>query len=150
MAGSVGGVSKGREAFAVDGVRINPRLTIPEAELEWRYSASGGPGGQHANTSNTRVELVFDVLASTTLSESQRERITAKIGTELRVVVSSERSQLRNRTLARERFAEKITEALHVPRVRRATKPSKGAVQRRLTDKAKTSERKQQRTGGWD
>jgi ribosome-associated protein len=150
MAGSVGGVSKGRDAYAIDGVRINSSLTIPEDELEWRFSASGGPGGQHANTSNTRVELVFDVLNSAVLSEIQQARISSKLGTEVRVVVSSERSQYRNRTLARARFAERISAALHVPRIRKATKPSKGAIERRLQSKAKTSERKQGRSGSWE
>jgi ribosome-associated protein len=137
-------------ASPTDGVRINSNLTIPDHELTWRFSASGGPGGQHANTANTRAELVFDVLASETLTESQQARIAAKLGSEIRVVCDSERSQLRNRTLARGRFAERIAAALHVPRMRRATKPSKGAIERRLQNKSKTSERKQQRRTGWD
>jgi ribosome-associated protein len=132
------------------GVRVNAHLVIPEHELTWRFSASGGPGGQHANTANTRAELVFDVLGSEVLNDSQKARIEARLGTEIRVVADSERSQLRNRDLARGRFAERLAGALHVPRVRRATKPSKGAVERRLQSKARTSERKSQRRSSWD
>ena len=133
-----------------DGVRINSHLVIPDSEFAWRFSASGGPGGQHANTSNTRAELLFDVLASETLTEAQKGRVAARLGTEIRVVADSERSQLRNRDLARARFAERLSAALHVPRVRRSTKPSKGAIERRLQNKAKTSERKaQRRTTEW-
>jgi ribosome-associated protein len=134
----------------VDGVRVNPHLVIPETELAWRFSASGGPGGQHANTSNTRAELLFDVLDSQTLSDAQKGRVAARLGTEIRVVADTERSQLRNRDLARARFAERLSAALHVPRVRRSTKPTKGSVERRLQGKARTSERKAQRRSGWD
>lgn len=134
----------------IDGVRVNPHLTIPEAEFAWKFSASGGPGGQHANTSNTRAELSFDVLSSQTLTDSQKGRVAARLGTEIRVVADSERSQLRNRDLARARFAERLSAALHVPRVRRSTKPSKGSVERRLQSKARNSDRKAQRRSGWD
>ncbi len=127
------------------GVRVTSRLTIPENELIWRFSASGGPGGQHANTSNTRAEVVFDVVASETLSEFQKTRITERIGVEVRVVCSTERSQLRNRALARSRLAERLAETLHVEKARRATKPSKGAIQRRLSAKSNRSDVKQQR-----
>jgi ribosome-associated protein len=131
-----------------DGLRVTARITIPDAELLWRFTASGGPGGQHANTSNTRAEVVFDVLESTALSEPQKARITARLGSEIRVVCSTERSQLRNRALARARLAERLADALHVERPRRATKPSKGAIQRRLTAKSKRSDVKQQRRSG--
>jgi ribosome-associated protein len=130
---------------AADDVRVTARLVIPAHELLWRFTASGGPGGQHANTSNTRAEVVFDVLASESLSEPQKARVVARLGSEVRVVASSERSQLRNRTLARARLAERLAGALHVERVRRATKPSKGAVERRLTAKSQRSGVKQQR-----
>jgi ribosome-associated protein len=133
-----------------DGIRVNSRLTIPADEVSWRYTASGGPGGQHANTSNTKAEVVFDVLASTTLSETQKVRIIAKLGSEIRVACDSERSQLRNRSLAQARLAKRLAAALHVPKMRRPTKPSKGAVERRLQSKARNSERKQDRTGRWD
>jgi ribosome-associated protein len=133
-----------------DGIRVNARLTIPADEVTWRYTASGGPGGQHANTSNTKAEVVFDVLASATLSDTQKARIVAKLGSEIRVACDSERSQLRNRSLAQARLAERLAAALHVPKLRRPTKPSKGAVERRLQSKARNSARKQDRTGGWD
>ncbi len=128
-----------------DDVRVTSRLVIPAHELLWRFSASGGPGGQHANTANTRAEVVFDVLASQTLTEVQKARVTARLGSEVRVVSSAERSQLRNRALARARLAERLAAALHVERPRRATAPSKGAVQRRLKAKAQRSATKQQR-----
>jgi ribosome-associated protein len=132
------------------GIRVNSQITIPDTELTWRYSASGGPGGQHANTSNTRVELVFNVADSPSLTDAQRARIEPKLGSEIRVVVTSERSQHRNRVIARKRLAQQIVAALHVPRVRRATKPSKGAIERRLQNKSIASERKQSRRSTWD
>jgi ribosome-associated protein len=128
-----------------DDVRVTSRLIIPSHELLWRFTASGGPGGQHANTSNTRAEVVFDVLASDALTDAQKARIEARLGSEVRVVASSERSQLRNRALARARLAERLAAALHVERPRRATKPSKGAVQRRLTAKSQRSGVKRER-----
>jgi ribosome-associated protein len=134
----------------VDGLRINARLIIPAAELQWRFSASGGPGGQHANTANTKAEVVFSVVESTTLSATQKERIIAKLGGEVRVAADDERSQLRNRNLAERRLAERLRDALVVPKIRRATKPSKGAVERRLQSKARASARKQDRRGTWD
>jgi ribosome-associated protein len=133
-----------------DGLRINARIVIPAAELQWRFSASGGPGGQHANTANTKAEVVFSVTDSAVLSEAQKERIIAKLGPEIRVASDDERSQLRNRALSERRLAERLRAALVVPKARRATKPSKGAVERRLQSKAKTSARKQERRGGWD
>jgi ribosome-associated protein len=134
----------------VDGLRINARLIIPAAELQWRFSASGGPGGQHANTANTKAEVVFNVNESETLSATQKERIVAKLGEEVRVTADDERSQLRNRNLAEKRLAERLRQALIVPKIRRATKPSKGAVERRLESKARNSARKQDRRGSWD
>ena len=132
-------------ANPADGLRVTSSLIIPEAELTWRYSASGGPGGQHANTANTRAEVVWDIEASGVLSDSQRSRLLAKLGTEVRVVADDERSQLRNRTLAASRLSERIATALHVPRTRRATRPGKGAVERRLSSKARQSDLKSQR-----
>ena len=128
-----------------DGLRVTPSLLIPTAELQWRFSASGGPGGQHANTANTRAEVVWDIANSPSLNDSQRSRLLAKLGDELRVVATDERSQLRNRTLAATRLAQRVREAMHVPRARRATRPTKGSVQRRLGAKARNSEVKSQR-----
>jgi ribosome-associated protein len=120
-------------------------LVIPPAELEWRFSASGGPGGQHANTANTRVELVFDVASSAALTPRQRALLLERLGPSVRVVVSDERSQARNRQLALERLAQRVDEALRVERPRRPTVPSRAAQERRLRDKQLRSARKQER-----
>ncbi len=128
-----------------DELVVTSSLSIPAAELEWRFSASSGPGGQHVNTSNTRVEVRFDVVASPSLTDAQRARLIERVGREVRVVSQSERSQLRNRTLARQRLAERLAAGLEVPRVRRPTRATKGSVQRRLDDKGRQAERKRQR-----
>lgn len=128
-----------------DDIRITTSVVVPAAELTWTFIAAGGPGGQHANTSNTAAELRFDIAASTAFSEAQRERIVAKIGSEIRIVAREERSQLRNRNLAVDRLRVTLADALHVPVVRRPTRPSRGAVQRRLTAKTQRSGRKAER-----
>ena len=111
-----------------------------------RTGPSGGPGGQHANRSHTRVELRFDIEGSPSLGPRQRERLLEKLGPSVRVVVDEHRSQARNRTLAQERLAGRLAAALVIERPRRATKPSRGAVQRRLDDKQRQSDRKRDRT----
>jgi len=108
---------------------------LPLAEIELRFSRSSGPGGQHANTSETRVEALFDVEASTALSDAQKRRVLAKSGPTLRAVAQDERSQLRNRELAVERLAEQLRLALKVERKRVPTRPSKAAKERRLDSK---------------
>ncbi len=108
---------------------------LPLAEIELRFSRSSGPGGQHANTSETRVEAVYDVESSAALSEAQKRRVLAKAGPTLRAVAQDERSQLRNRELATERLAEQLRAALKVERKRVPTRPSKAAKQRRLESK---------------
>jgi ribosome-associated protein len=113
--------------------------------LEWRFSASGGPGGQHANTANTKVELVFNIAASSVLGPRQRARLLDKLGVALRVVVSDERSQARNRQLALERMAERLDEALRVEQPRRPTLPTKASRERRLRAKQLRSTRKLER-----
>lgn len=128
-----------------DDLRVNAGLIIPGTELAERFMPSGGPGGQHANRSNTRVELRFDVSASTTLSDSQRRRITELLGDDVRVVVDDERSQHRNRDIARERLAGRLRNALRRETKRRPTKPSRGAKERRLKEKKRRSEVKAQR-----
>lgn len=128
-----------------DGIRVNRRLVIPERELEWRFASSGGPGGQHANTANTRVELVFDIESSPSLGERDRERLLAELGPRLRVVSSEGRSQHRNRQAARRRLAERLAEVLTPRRVRRPTRPSRGSVERRIQAKKQRSDRKRQR-----
>ena len=128
-----------------DGLRVNRRLVIPEADLSWRFTGSGGPGGQHANTANTRVELVFDVAGSEALGPRQRARLLDRLGPRVRVVVSEERSQARNRQIALERLAERLEEALRVERPRLATAPTKASQERRLRAKRRRSERKVER-----
>ncbi len=114
-------------------------------DLEWRFSGSGGPGGQHANTANTRVELRLDVAAARSLGPRQRARLLERLGPLVRVVASDERSQLRNRELARARLAERLAAALRVEPVRRPTRPTLASRERRLTDKRRRAERKEGR-----
>ena len=123
---------------------------MPFAEIELRTSRSSGPGGQHAQKSESRVEAVFDVEASQALSEAQKRRVLAKAGPTIRAVAQDERSQLRNRELALERLAERLREALRVERRRVPTKPSRAAVERRLEDKRRRSARKRLRRGDPD
>ncbi|MFV0525276.1 MAG: alternative ribosome rescue aminoacyl-tRNA hydrolase ArfB [Acidimicrobiales bacterium] len=118
---------------------------MPAAELTWRFSPSGGPGGQHANTTNSRAEVVYDIASSAVLSERQREILTQAFGPRLTVGVDDTRSQARNRALARQRLAERLRAALVPPRNRRATKPGRRARQRRLDAKRRRSDLKSQR-----
>lgn len=130
---------------------MNRHLTIPESELSWRFTGPGGPGGQHANTANTKVDLRFDIGASDVLGPRQRQRLAQRFGDEVRVVESSRRSQLRNREEARRRLADLIAGALRIERPRKPTRPGRGAVERRLQEKRRRAERKRQRRGGdWD
>jgi ribosome-associated protein len=130
---------------AGDMLQVNRSLAIPIEEFEWRFSASGGPGGQHANTSNTRVELLFDVAHSPSLQPLQRDRLLACFGPVVRVVARDERSQTRNRELARARMAERLAAALKVQRLRRPTRPGKAAKERRLGEKRHQALRKRDR-----
>jgi len=120
---------------------------LPRSEVDFRVSRSSGPGGQHANTSETRVEAVFDVEASNALSDVQKRRVVARLGPTIRTVAQDERSQLRNRELAFERIAEQLRQGLRVERKRVATKPSKAAREKRLEDKRRRSEVKRLRQG---
>jgi len=115
---------------------------LPLSEIEFRVSRSGGPGGQHAQKSETRVEAVFDVEASTTLTDMQKRRVVSRVGEVLRAVAQDERSQLRNRELATDRLVEKLRQALAVPRKRVATKPSAAAREKRLEKKRRRSRTK--------
>ncbi len=128
-----------------DRVRITSSLSIPMSELRFRFTASGGPGGQHANKVATRAELRFDVTGSPSLGPRQRARLLEKLGPEVRVVADDERSQGRNRQLAVTRFRERMAAALRVETPRRPTRPSKGAKERRLTAKRHRSEKKRSR-----
>ncbi|ACZ22732.1 protein chain release factor B [Sanguibacter keddieii DSM 10542] len=136
-------------------VRVTDALSIPASELSWRFSRSSGPGGQGVNTADSRVELLWDPTASAAvadLSETLRERLLTRVrgslvNGSLSVVVSENRAQLRNRATARERLAQTVREALAPPpRARRATRPTRGSVERRLTAKKNRSSVKANRT----
>ncbi len=126
-------------------LRVNRELAIPLAEITLRASRSSGPGGQHANVTASRVEASFDVLASPSLSESQRARVLARAGPRLTAVAQDERSQIRNRELALRRLAERLARALAVPRKRRPTRPTAASRERRLAAKRRGTERKRER-----
>jgi ribosome-associated protein len=126
-------------------LRINGRLTLPLAEVVLRASRSSGPGGQHANVTASRVEASFDVLASATLNDAQRERVLARMGPYVVAVAQDERSQVRNRELALVRLAERLASALAVPKRRRPTRPTTASRERRLQAKRRGSERKRER-----
>ncbi len=132
-------------AMPGESIRVTRTLDLPLSDVELRTSRSSGPGGQHAQKSETRVEAVFDVEASSALSEAQKRRVVARAGPVLRAIAQDERSQARNRELALERLATQLREALRVPRRRRPTKPSAQAVERRLDDKRRRSETKRLR-----
>jgi ribosome-associated protein len=128
-----------------DPVTVNERLKLPLAEIEFRASRSSGPGGQHANVTASRIEAVFDVEASPTLSEAQRTRLLEKLGGRVTAVAQDARSQARNRELALERLRERLAGALTEPKKRRPTRPSRAAEERRLEQKRRTSQRKEGR-----
>ena len=128
-----------------ESIQVTRTVAIPVSEIELRFSRSSGPGGQHAQKSETRVEAIFDVEASSALSPVQKARVIRKAGPVLRAVAQDERSQLRNRELAVERLVEALREALRVPRPRRPTKPTAASRQRRLEQKRRRGETKQLR-----
>ena len=129
---------------------VSRSCAIALDELEWRFSASGGPGGQHANTSNTRAELRFDVLGSASLGPRQRARLLERLGPSVRVVASDERSQTRNRQLALERLASRLASALRTDTPRRPTAPTAGSKERRLSDKRRRASLKSRRRACFD
>jgi ribosome-associated protein len=135
----------------VDDVRVGPTVTIPAAELTWRFSRSSGAGGQHVNTTDSRVELTWDLERTTALTEQQRSRARRRLGPSLvdgtlTVAASERRSQLRNREAAMERLAHLVGTAIEPPPPpRRPTKPSRGAQQRRLDAKKRRGETKRLR-----
>ena len=128
-----------------ESIRVTRSVSIPLSEIAFRTSRSSGPGGQHAQKSETRVEALFDVDASSALTDRQKHRVLRNAGPVLRAVAQDERSQARNRELAVERVANALREALHVDRKRVATKPSKSAVERRLEQKRRRSQTKRLR-----
>jgi ribosome-associated protein len=128
-----------------ESIRVTRSVVLPRSEIELRTSRSSGPGGQHAQKSETRVEAVFDVEASTALSDAQKRRVVAKAGPVLRAIAQDERSQLRNKDLATERLIEVLRDALRVPRRRVPTKPSAASRERRLEQKKRRSQVKRLR-----
>jgi ribosome-associated protein len=124
---------------------VTRSVSIPRSEIQLRFSRSSGPGGQHAQKTETRVEALFDVEASECLSETQKRRVVGKVGTTLRAVAQDERSQVRNRELAIERLVEALREALRVERRRVATRPTAAARERRLAGKRRRGETKRLR-----
>lgn len=141
--------------MAKDGVlRLSEVLAIPRAELVYRASRAGGAGGQHVNTSSTRIELLWNVRETRALDEGQRGRVEAKLASRLdgegwlRIVASARRSQGQNREAAEERLLTLIRGALVVPKRRKPTRPSRGAKEARLTEKKKRGDTKRQRRPG--
>jgi ribosome-associated protein len=133
------------------GLTVRAGVVIPEAELGWRFSRSGGPGGQSVNTADSRVELIFDLASTSALGEPLKNRALERLSTRLidgvlTIAASEHRSQWRNREAARARLASLLRDAIAAPpRQRRATRPSKGAVRRRLDDKKRRGDTKRLR-----
>ena len=132
-------------AMPADLIRVTRSVNLPVEEIQLRFSRSSGPGGQHAQRSETRVEAILDVQASSALTEAQKRRVIARAGPTLRSVAQDERSQWRNRELAVERLVETLRAALKVERKRRPTKPTAAARKRRLEQKKRRSETKRLR-----
>jgi ribosome-associated protein len=132
---------------AMDGesIRVTRSVAIPRSEIELRFSRSSGPGGQHAQKTESRVEAVFDVEASSALTDRQKNRVLGRAGPVIRAVAQDERSQWRNRELATERLVEQLRQALRVERKRKPTKPTKASRERRLEDKRRRGEIKRLR-----
>lgn len=135
---------------------VSPGLAIPRTELQARASRSGGPGGQHVNTSSTRIELLWDLTNSRVVSEELRARLLARLAARLdaggmvRVVASDRRSQAQNREAAEARLVEIVRRALVVPKKRKPTRPTAGSRERRLAEKKKRGERKRDRRRDFD
>ena len=134
-----------------DGLRVSARVIIPRSELSVRASRAGGPGGQHVNTSSTRIELLWTPAASRALDDAQRARVVERLATRLdgagglRIVSAETRSQAQNRERAEGRLVDIVRAALVVPKVRRPTKPSKASKERRITEKKLRGETKRGR-----
>lgn len=128
-----------------DGLRVTASVVIPVHELIWSFGPSGGPGGQHANRAHTRAEVRFDAATSRALSDHQRRRIMDRLGPIVVVSADDERSQLRNRRIALDRLRIRLAGALRVETARRPTRPSRGAVERRLEAKRRQAARKRER-----
>jgi ribosome-associated protein len=132
-------------AMSGESIQVTKTVAIPVSEIELRFSRSSGPGGQHAQKTETRVEALFDVDASAALTPIQKTRVRRRAGTVLRAIAQDERSQSRNRELAIERLVAALRDALKVERRRRPTKPTAASRERRLQQKRRRSETKQRR-----
>ncbi len=128
-----------------DPVQVNEGVAIPLAEIELKASRSSGPGGQHANVTASRIEAVFDVEASATLSDNQKRRIVERLGARVTAVAQDSRSQVRNRELALERLSKRLKAALVIKRKRRSTKPSRTVKKKRLEAKRRKGQLKRDR-----
>jgi len=128
-----------------ESIRVTRSVVLPRSEIQLRFSRSSGPGGQHAQRTESRVEAVFDVAGSEALTERQKRRVMGKVGPVVRAIAQDERSQWRNRELATERLVEQLREALRVERRRRPTKPTQASKERRLEAKKRRSEIKRLR-----
>jgi ribosome-associated protein len=128
-----------------DRMEVAPGVSIPLREIELRTSRSSGPGGQHANVTASRVEAVFDISASRSLGDAEKQRLTARLGPRVTAVAQEHRSQARNRQLALERLGERLAAALRTARPRHPTRPTKASRTRRLDQKRRASERKRAR-----
>lgn len=139
-----------------EDLQVSLHLTIPRAELQFRASRSGGAGGQHVNTSSTRVELLWDLTRSTAVSEELRQRLLAKLAARVdadgmvRVVASDRRSQLQNREAAEARLVQLVRQALVVPKKRKPTKPTRASREKRLSEKKRRGLRKRDRRPDYD
>jgi ribosome-associated protein len=128
-----------------DPMPIGRHASIPLREITLRASRSSGPGGQHANVTASRIEAIFDIAASSALTEEQKRRVIARLGPRVVAVAQDERSQTRNRELALQRLQRRLTSALRVARPRNETKPTRASVQRRLDSKRRQGARKRVR-----
>jgi ribosome-associated protein len=137
-------------AMGRESIRVTRSVSLDPGEIELRVSRSSGPGGQHANKAETRVEAVLDVEASGSLSAAQKRRVVARAGPVLRAVAQDERSQARNRELAVERLVAKLAEALRVERRRRPTRPTAASRERRLAEKRRRGDVKRGRAAPAD
>jgi len=133
-------------------IEINSGLIIPDAELDWKFTTSGGPGGQHANKASTRVQVSWNITDSAVLRSADRALLIEKLGDTVRVDVDEARSQARNREIAAKRLAEKVQGGLVRPRRRKATRPSRASKARRIEGKRRTAEKKRlrKRPTGWE
>src|SRR3954452_16753220 len=138
-------IGVGETPPVTDVLKIRPGISLPMSEIDIRVSRSSGPGGQHSNVTESRIVASFDVRASQTLDEVHKARLTAKLGPVVTAVAQDARSQARNRDLALERLAQRIANALHVPRPRSKTRPTSSSKRARMDAKRRRGETKRGR-----